>query len=240
METLIIIPTYNERENLKPLLEKIFALGLNTKALIVDDNSPDGTGDFAEELARKEKRISVLHRDVKEGLGKAYLAGFRYAVENFSSDYIMEMDADLSHDPQYIPKFLEELEVCDVVIGSRFYKGRISIINWPLSRLIFSYGARTYVNLFTWLSLGDPTSGFKCFKRSVIEAVLNNPVLSNGYAFQIEINYMCKKMGFSIHEIPIIFHDRDKGYSKMSTVHTILEAISIVWILKFKKFLRPS
>ncbi|HSA31387.1 MAG TPA: polyprenol monophosphomannose synthase [Candidatus Omnitrophota bacterium] len=240
LETLIIIPTYNEKENLEDLLKKIFALPINLKVLIVDDNSPDGTGDLAEKLARNERRISVLHRDVKQGLGKAYLAGFRYAVEHFSSDYIVGMDADLSHDPQYIPKFLEEIETCDVVIGSRFYKGRISIINRPLSRLIFSCVAQAYVNFFTWLSLGDTTSGFKCFKRAVIEALLKSAVLSDGYAFQIEVNYICKKLGFLVREIPVVFYDRCRGYSKIPAFHTVLEAILIVWKLKFRTFTRRS
>ncbi len=230
------MPTYNEKDNLERLVKNIFALGLDIKILIVDDNSPDGTGILADKMAMSDSRISVLHRAKKDGLGKAYLDGFGYAIKNIDADYIMEMDADLSHDPIFIPKFIEGMKECDVIVGSRFCQGRISITNWSLIRLAFSYSASIYVRLFTRLNMTDPTSGFKCFKRYVIESILTSDIVSSGYAFQIEVNYICKEMGFKIKELPIIFYGRDKGLSKMRTFNTILDAIAIVWILKFKKF----
>jgi dolichol-phosphate mannosyltransferase len=236
MSALVIIPTYNERDNIKKLIDSILEPGLDIEILIIDDNSPDGTGKVADKISASEKRVKVLHRPEKEGLGKAYLEGFTYGIKNSGADYIIQMDADLSHDPNCIPKFLEEIKDCDVVVGSRFYQGRISIVNWPLSRLIFSYGACTYVKLFSRLGLSDPTSGFKCFRRAVIERILENSIISDGYAFQIEINYICKKLGFKMREMPIVFYGRDKGFSKMQILRTILDAVSIVWLLKFKKF----
>jgi dolichol-phosphate mannosyltransferase len=230
------MPTYNECNCLENILRAILALGLDIKILIVDDNSPDGTGRIADALARSDNHISVLHRPKKEGLGKAYLEGFRRALEDKDVDYIMEMDADFSHDPKYIPKFLEAISDCDIVIGSRFYKGRISIVNWPLSRLILSYGARIYVRLFAGLGLSDPTSGFKCFRRRAVEMILNNGIISNGYAFQIEVNYACKKLGLKFGEIPIIFYNRDIGTSKMGALRTVIDAMAIVWLVKFKRF----
>jgi dolichol-phosphate mannosyltransferase len=236
MSTLVIIPTYNEAANITALVKSIFALGLDIRVLIVDDNSPDGTGNLADKLATDNPRILVLHRPKKEGLGRAYLDGFRYAVDKTGCDFIMEMDADFSHDPQAIPVFLDKIKTCDVVVGSRFYKGRVSIVNWPLTRLIMSYGASVYVRLFSRLRLYDPTSGFKCFRRRCIESILRNRVISDGYAFQIEVNYMCAKMGFVIEEVPIVFYDRSKGSSKMRTFRTVLDAMSVVWLLKFKRF----
>lgn len=235
MSLFVIIPTYNERDNLDKLIEKIFSLGMNDiNVLIVDDNSPDGTGELADRLAKGNNKISVLHRDKKNGLGIAYLDGFRYALKNSKAEYIMGMDADFSHDPAYIPRFLEEIKNCDVVVGSRYYGGRISIVNWPLSRLILSYGASVYVRLFMGLSLRDPTSGFRCFRRCVIKNLLENEIISSGYAFLIEINYICSKMGFRIKEVPITFYERDKGLSKMYAFRAVLDAILIVWKVKFK------
>lgn len=236
MSTVIIIPTYNEKDNIENLTKEILSLKVDVRILIIDDNSPDGTGKIADTLAASDDRIMVLHRKTKEGLGKAYLEGFRYVIKNTDAEYIMEMDADFSHDPKYIPKFLEEIKDADLVIGSRFYQGRINIVNWPLSRLIFSYGASLYVRLFSRLSLSDPTGGYKCFRRRVIEAILKAGIVSNGYAFQIEVNYICRKMGFVIKEIPIIFYDRDKGSSKMRAIRTIWDAVMIVWLLKFRGF----
>ena len=237
MSLLIIIPTYNEKYNLEKLTEKVFSLGRDDiNILVVDDSSPDGTGELADSLAAENKKISVLHRDKKEGLGKAYLDGFRYAIKNSDAEYIMGMDADFSHDPVYIPRFLEEIRGFDIVVGSRYYGGRISIVNWPLSRLILSYGASVYVRLFTGLTLRDPTSGFRCFRRCVIENLLENDIISDGYAFLIEINYICSKMGFSIKEIPITFYERDKGLSKMYASRAVFDAIFIVWKVRFKKY----
>jgi len=235
MYTLAVIPTYNERENLLPLVSKILDLGLKIKILIVDDNSPDGTGALADTMAASDKRITVLHRPAKEGLGKAYRDGFRAALADPEAANILQMDADLSHDPSYIPAFIREIQDCDLVIGSRFYGGQIRIVNWPLLRLALSYGASIYVRFFSCLSISDPTGGFKCFKRHTVERLLANNIISDGYAFQIETNYICRKLGFKIKELPIIFYDREKGASKMSTSRTILEALSIVWRLKFKR-----
>lgn len=235
MSVLIIIPTYNEKENLEGIAARVLSQRSDINVLIIDDNSPDGTGAIADRLAGDEKRIHVIHRNIKNGLGAAYMEGFKYAVKNTDAEYIMEMDADFSHNPDAIPSFVEMMKSGDVVIGSRFYQGRISIVNWPLSRLILSYGASIYVRLFTRLSLSDPTSGFKCFKRRVIEAILEEGIISNGYAFQIEVNYLVRKMGFSIKEVPIVFYDRDKGQSKMKTLSTIFEAAAVVWRLKLKR-----
>lgn len=236
MPGIIIIPTYNEKDNLENLVRKIFETRADIEVLIVDDNSPDGTGETADRLSAADKRVHVLHRAKKEGIGKAYLAGFGYAVKNTDAPYIMTMDADFSHDPAYIPRFLEEIKNYDVLIGSRYYGGRISIVNWPLSRLILSYGASLYVRLFARLPVMDTTSGFRCFRRRVVENLLENEIISNSYAFLIEINYICGKLGFKIGEIPIIFYERDKGLSKMYASRAVFEAILIVWKVKFKKY----
>jgi len=234
--TLCIIPTYNEKENLERVVRRIRSLELPIQILIVDDNSPDGTGKYADQLAERDSFLTVIHRQKKEGIGAAYLAGLAYAIEHTDAEYIFEMDADLSHDPGYIPLFLEKISDCDVVLGSRFYRGRVSIVNWPLSRLILSYGARVYVKLFSRLRLDDPTSGFRCFRRRVVERLLANKICSREYAFHIEVSYVCSKMGFAITEVPIVFYERDSGQSKMCTLKTVLEAVLIVWKLKFKTY----
>lgn len=236
MSSIIIIPTYNEKDNLINLTGRISAAVPDMKILIVDDNSPDGTGEMADKLAAADKRINVLHRAGKEGIGKAYLAGFKYAIDNTDADYIMTMDADFSHDPVHIPALLEAIKDSDVVIGSRYYGGRISIVNWPLSRLILSYGASIYVRLLTHLSLRDQTSGFRCFRRCVVESLLQNKIISNSYSFLIEINYICGKMGYRIKETPIVFYERSKGSSKMCALRAVLDAVLIVWKVKFKKY----
>ena len=236
MSTIIIIPTYNEKDNLENLAERIFAACPDIKILVVDDNSPDGTGEAADKMAAADKRIHVLHRAKKEGIGKAYLDGFRYAVKNTDAGHIMTMDADFSHDPAHIPGFLEKIKNCDVVIGSRYCGGRISIVNWPLSRLILSYGASIYVRSCARLSLRDPTSGFRCFRRCVIESLLENEIISDSYSFLIEINYICGKLGYKTEEIPIIFYERDRGLSKMCALSAMVDAVLIVWKVKFKKY----
>lgn len=236
MNALILIPTYNELENLRELIERIFLLKLDMKVLVIDDNSEDGTGKLADELAKDNDRIYVLHRSKKEGLGKAYLAGFKYAIENINAENIIQMDADLSHDPIHIPQFLEKIKKCDLVIGSRYYKGKISVVNWPLSRLIISYAGSKYIRIFTRLKISDPTTGFNCYRRDVIENILNHNIRSNGYAFLIELKYVCKKLGYRIEEIPIIFRDRSKGNTKMSIFKYIIEALLIIWVIKFRKF----
>ena len=235
MNALILIPTYNEIGNLEELIERIFSLNLDIKVLVIDDNSEDGTGKLADELSKANDKIYVLHRSKKEGLGRAYLAGFKYALDNINANIIIQMDADLSHDPKYIPDFLDKIKTCDLVIGSRYYNGRISIVNWPLRRLIISYAGCKYIRFFTRLKISDPTTGFNCYRRDVIKNILNQNIRSKGYAFLIEVKYLCKILGYRIEEIPIIFRDRNKGNTKMSTFKYIIEAMFIIWFLKFKK-----
>jgi dolichol-phosphate mannosyltransferase len=212
MKALIIVPTYNERDNLEELLRQIFALeglGNSLEVLIVDDHSPDGTGELADRMAAADPRVHVLHRAGKMGLGSAYIAGFRYALER---DYeaIFEMDADFSHNPESVPTFLRELESADLVLGSRYLHG-VTVVNWPLSRLILSYSANVYCRVITGMPIKDATGGFKCFRRRVLEAIDWDRVKSDGYGFQIEINFKAYRKGFRIQEIPILFVDRRAG-----------------------------
>ena len=231
MKTLIIVPTYNELENLPKLLPEVLSKDSNIDVLIIDDNSPDGTAAFIENEIKKNNRIHLIKRESKQGLGTAYIAGFKYALQK---DYqlIFEMDADFSHDPNEIPKFLEEIKTADVVLGSR-YKNGVNVINWPMRRLLLSWFANFYTRLITGMPLHDATGGFKCFKREVLEAINFEHVKSNGYAFQIEMNFKAWKKGFRIKEIPIIFVDRVKGNSKMSK-KIVREAVFMVWKLRFK------
>ncbi len=231
METsLIIIPTYNERENLPTLLEQIFDLNLpGLSVLIVDDNSPDGTAEAVKEIMKKNEQIFLLERPGKMGLGTAYIAGFKFAIAK-EFDYIFEMDADLSHDPKEIPNFLEAIKEADLVIGSRYLTG-VNVINWPLARLALSVFASHYSRIITGLPVKDCTGGFKCFRRKVLEAIPLDEVHSNGYSFQIEMNFKAWKRGFRIKEIPIIFTDRTEGSSKMSR-KIMFEAAWMVWKLK--------
>jgi len=231
MKTLIIVPTYNELENLPRLLPEVLSKDSNIDVLIIDDNSPDGTAAFIENEIKKNNRIHLIKRESKQGLGTAYIAGFKYALQK---DYqlIFEMDADFSHDPNEIPKFLEEIKTADVVLGSR-YKNGVNVINWPMRRLLLSWFANFYTRLITGMPLHDATGGFKCFKREVLEAINFEHVKSNGYAFQIEMNFKAWKKGFRIKEIPIIFVDRVKGNSKMSK-KIVREAVFMVWKLRFK------
>lgn len=231
MKTLIIVPTYNELENLPRLLPEVLSKDSNIDVLIIDDNSPDGTAAFVENEIKKNNRIHLIKRESKQGLGTAYIAGFKYALQK---DYqlIFEMDADFSHDPNEIPKFLEEIKTADVVLGSR-YKNGVNVINWPMRRLLLSWFANFYTRLITGMPLHDATGGFKCFKREVLEAINFEHVKSNGYAFQIEMNFKAWKKGFRIKEIPIIFVDRVKGNSKMSK-KIVREAVFMVWKLRFK------
>lgn len=230
MNVWIVIPTYNEKKNLRELVDEILNLDIEKNILIVDDNSPDGTGELADELSNQYENVFVLHRKEKSGLGTAYIEGFKYALSE-KADYIFEMDADFSHDPQIIPVFLEKIKEYDIVIGSRYLNG-ISVVNWPLSRLVLSLLASTYVRLVLGLPLKDCTSGFKCFRRRVLENINLDSVSSNGYAFQIEMNYRAYKKGFKLGEVSIIFIDRHSGSSKMSK-KIIFEAILIVWKLLF-------
>jgi dolichol-phosphate mannosyltransferase len=228
---LVIIPTYNEAENISAIVPRILAQDASLEVLVVDDNSPDGTGRVVGEMSTADSRVHVLHRARKMGLGSAYIAGFRWAIEQ-GYDYVFEMDADFSHDPEALPEFLREVRDHDVVLGSRYLNG-VTVVNWPLSRLILSLGANIYTRIVTGLPIKDSTGGFKCFRRSVLEALPLHLIQSDGYAFQIEVNFHCWKRRFRIKEIPILFVDRRVGTSKMSR-HIIWEAVWMVWRLRFR------
>lgn len=229
MKALVIIPTYNERENLDELMGRIFAQGLQVEVLIVDDNSPDGTGALADQMSAADPRMHVMHRAGKMGLGSAYVAGFRWALER-DYDAVFEMDADFSHNPDSLGEFLRELESNDLVLGSRYLYG-VTVVNWPLSRLILSYAANVYSRVITGMPFKDLTGGFKCFRRQVLEAIDLSRVHSDGYAFQIEMTFKAWRKGFRIKEIPIMFVDRRAGVSKMSR-RIVREAAWLVWRLR--------
>jgi len=229
VEKLIIVPTYNERENIEILLERLLALPYDLHVLVVDDASPDGTGDFVEAWERRDPRVHLLRRPGKMGLGSAYRDGFRFALAE-GAEYIFEMDADLSHDPDAIAAFLDHAREVDVVLGSRYLHG-VTVVNWPLQRLILSYLANVYTRIVTGLPVRDATGGFKCFRRRALEAVRLDRVRSDGYAFQIEMSFKCWRKGFTIREIPIVFVDRRAGVSKMSR-RIIWEAVWMVWRLR--------
>ena len=231
MKTLIIIPTYNELENLPKLLPAVLSKDISINVLIVDDNSPDGTAAFVESEMKNNDRIHLLKRSSKQGLGTAYIAGFKYALEN-GFDLIFEMDADFSHDPNEIPKFLEEIKNSDLVLGSRYITG-VNVINWPMRRLLLSWFANLYTRAITGMSVHDATGGYKCFRKEVLRAIDLDKVTSNGYAFQIEMTFKAWKKGFRVKEIPIIFVDRVKGKSKMSK-KIVREAVTMVWKLRLK------
>lgn len=225
---LVVIPTFNEAANLPLIVPAVLAQDPRIEILVVDDNSPDGTGRLADELASREPRIHVLHRSAKEGLGRAYLAGFRWALERDFA-FIFEMDADFSHDPKYLPDFLSAIADADLVLGSR-YSGGVNVVNWPMSRLLLSWSANKYVRWVAGLPLTDATGGFKCFRREVLAALDLGAVRSNGYAFQIEMSFRAWKRGFRLREIPIVFVDRVEGQSKMSK-GIVREAIWMVpWL----------
>ncbi len=228
---LVIVPTYNERENILKIVPRILAEDPRLEVLVVDDNSPDGTGQLADQLAAADPRVNVLHRPGKAGLGRAYLAGFEWALQRDYA-YIFEMDADFSHDPAHLTEFLHAIQDADMVLGSRYRQGRVTVVNWPMTRLLLSYSANIYARLVTGLHLGDATGGFKCFRRKVLEAIPLDQVRSNGYAFQIEMSYRAWKRGFRIAEIPIVFNDRTEGESKMSK-RIVREAVWMVWRLRW-------
>ena len=231
-KSLIIIPTYNELENIQKMIPEIFGLYENNlDILVIDDNSPDGTGRFVEELSKNNNRVKIIRREKKSGLGTAYVEGFKFALKN-NYDFIFEMDADFSHDPKEIRNFLKAIKDYDLVLGSRYASG-ISVVNWPMRRLILSYLANLYTRIITGLPVKDATGGFKCFRRQVLESINFDKVKSNGYAFQIEITFKAWKNGFTILEIPIIFIDRTTGTSKMSK-KIVHEAIFMVWKLRLK------
>jgi len=232
LKILVIIPTYNESQNIEKLLEQIVGQNIDgLDVLVVDDNSPDGTGDLVKKFSKKEQSIHLLERTEKLGLGTAYMTGFRYALEK-EYDLIIEMDADFSHDPNELKNLINATNQYDLVIGSRYVKG-VNVINWPLSRLLLSMGASLYTRMITGLPLRDCTSGFKCFKRKVLESINLDKIQSDGYSFQIEMSFKAWKKGFILGEIPIIFLDRSAGTSKMSK-KIVREAIWMVWNLKFQ------
>ena len=238
MKTLVVIPTYNERDNIEKLVSIILDQGDDIEALIVDDNSPDGTGELVDVMVAINPRIHVIHRSGKQGLGSAYREGFKFALIN-GAEYIIEMDADFSHDPLMLPLFLQKMKEYDVVVGSRYLNG-VSVVNWPIRRLILSYCANVYTRMITGLRISDCTGGYKCFRRIVLEKIQLDRIKSDGYSFQIEMNYRCVENGFRVGEIPIIFIDRHAGVSKMSK-KIVREAVIMVWKLKlmslFHKFL---
>ena len=240
---LIIIPTYNERDNIARMIGDVLAQqprvpDVSLNVLVVDDNSPDGTADVVRQVQATEigeKHTHLLSRAGKMGLGTAYVAGFKFGLaEGF--DYIFEMDADFSHDPAEIPNFLREIVKYDLVIGSRYIPGA-SVANWPKSRLLLSYNANVYARMITGIPVRDATGGFKCFRRKVLETIDLDDIRSNGYAFQIEMNFRAWRKGFSIKEIPITFVDRQEGASKMSKA-IVREAVTMVWKLKARALKR--
>lgn len=234
MKAFVIIPTYNEKDNVVKLAASVLAQHADIQILFVDDNSPDGTGTIIDDLVSGNSRIHVLHRAGKLGLGSAYREGFKAALA-LGADYLIEMDADFSHDPETLPLFLDAINSSDLVIGSRYLNG-VSVVNWPIRRLILSYFASVYTRWVTGLQLHDCTSGYKCFRRSAIESIDLATVTSDGYSFQIEMNYRCMKNGLKITEIPIIFVDRHAGSSKMSR-KIVREAVFMVWKLRLQSLI---
>ena len=228
---LVIVPTYNERENIERLIDSALAQDPRLDMLVVDDGSPDGTGQIVDGIAAANPRVHVLHRPRKLGLGTAYLEGFKWGLAREYA-YFFEMDADFSHDPVHLPQFLAEIEDADLVLGSRYRHGKVTVVNWPMSRLILSYSANIYARMVTGLQLADATGGFKCFRRKVLEEIDLGSVRSNGYAFQIEMSFRVWKKGFRIVEIPIVFVDRTEGESKMSR-RIVREAVWMVWRLRW-------
>jgi dolichol-phosphate mannosyltransferase len=233
--TLVVVPTYNERENLPPLSQRLLSLPVRVDLLVVDDNSPDGTGKIADELSKKHGSIHVLHRNEKSGLGRAYIAGFKWALEH-GYEYVFELDGDFSHNPDDIPMFLEAARSADLVLGSRYVNG-IRVINWPLSRLMLSKGAAKYVKIVTGMPFTDPTGGYKCFRKRALQAIDLEAIRSNGYSFQVEMTHKLWRQGLKVVEVPIVFTERIQGHSKMSG-HIISEAFWMVWRLWFQNGMR--
>lgn len=223
---LVVIPTYNEAMNLPTIVPDVLKQDPRLEVLVVDDNSPDGTGRMADDMAAKDPRVHVLHRPGKQGLGTAYLAGFRWALER-SYELVFEMDADFSHDPGHLKEFLKASEDADLVLGSRYLGGRVTVVNWPMGRLLLSYFANVYARQVTGLAIWDLTGGFKCFRRRVLEAIDLSAVRSNGYAFQIEMTFRAWRKKFRLKEIPITFVDRTEGQSKMNQ-SIVREAVWVV------------
>lgn len=233
--TLIVMPTYNERENVPQIVPLVLQQDPGIHVLIVDDNSPDGTGELADTMAAENERVHVLHRPGKQGLGTAYIAGFKWALER-DYEYVFEMDSDFSHNPEHIPQFLEAARDYDLVLGSRYLKG-VTVVNWPMSRLMLSYFANRYARTITGLPFTDTTGGFKCYRRKVLEEIDLDRITSEGYSFQIETTFRAWRKGFKIGEIKIIFTDRTEGTSKMSG-KIIREAVWKVWWLRLLRIVR--
>jgi dolichol-phosphate mannosyltransferase len=231
---LVVIPTYNEAENIPRLIPAVLGQSPDVEVLVVDDGSPDGTAIHVKSLMNGERRVHLIEREGKQGLGTAYVAGFRYALSN-GFDYVFEMDADFSHAPEEIPNFIAASRTHDLVIGSRYVKG-VRVLNWPIQRLFLSYFANVYSRIITGLPIHDATGGFKCFRRQVLEAIDLDRIKSNGYAFQIEMSFKAWKKGFTLTEIPIVFLDRRVGVSKMSK-NIIFEAVFMLWKLRFRSIL---
>ena len=231
-KALVIVPTYNEKENIRSIIERVLAADPRLELLVVDDNSPDKTGDIVEAAATSDTRVHLLRRPGKMGLGTAYRDGFAWALERPEYEFIFEMDADFSHDPAHLPLFLEAAQNTDFVLGSRYLDGNVTVVNWPIRRLLLSYGANVYARWVTGMQLWDATGGFKCFHRRVLEAIDLKDVRSNGYAFQIEMTFRAFRKGFKAIEIPIVFSDRTHGESKMNK-GIVREAVLMVWRLRW-------
>jgi dolichol-phosphate mannosyltransferase len=223
---LVCIPTYNEAVNLPDLVPQVLSQDPRLEILVVDDNSPDGTGRIADEMACSDSKVHVLHREGKRGLGTAYIAGFKWALER-GYDYVFEMDADFSHDPRHLKEFLKAVREADLVLGSRYLEGKVTVVNWPMGRLLLSYSANLYARWITGLRIWDLTGGFKCYRRHVLESIDLSQVRSNGYAFQIEMSVRAWRKGFKLVEIPIVFVDRTEGQSKMNRA-IVREAVWMV------------
>jgi dolichol-phosphate mannosyltransferase len=236
-KTLVIVPTYNERGNLPALIKRIMASPVVAEVLVVDDNSPDGTGKLADEIAAQNPLVHVLHRSVKDGLGLAYCEGFKWALQR-DFEFIFEIDGDFSHNPDDIPSFLQAALDADLVLGSRYRNG-IRVINWPLKRLMLSMGAAKYVQVVTGMPISDPTGGYKCFRRRALLSINLDEIQSNGYSFQIEMTHKIWRQGMKIAEVPIIFTDRFQGSSKMSS-KIVREALWMVWRLWLQNGLRRA
>jgi dolichol-phosphate mannosyltransferase len=235
MKAIVIVPTYNEAENIANLIDKIFSVDSNLNILVIDDNSPDGTAEIVKRISEKDPRVHLIQRPRKLGLGTAYIEGFKYALAN-GYEAIFEMDADFSHNPEDIPRFLDALEDADLVIGSRYLTG-VNVINWPLRRLMLSYFANLYTRIITGMPVRDATGGYKCFRAEALKKIDLDKIKTNGYGFQIEMNFRFWAKGFRVKEIPIVFVDRRNGVSKMNK-KIILEAVFLVWKLKLCKIFK--
>lgn len=237
-KVLIILPTYNEIENIPLIIPKIKEYVPHVDILVVDDGSPDGTSAKAKEMSKEIDGIHVLDRTKKEGLGKAYIAGFGWALDH-GYDLVFEMDADFSHDPKYLPDFLEAAKEADLVVGSRYLNGTVNVVNWPLSRLMISYFGNVAARLIAGIKIADCTGGFKCFRASTLKALDWNKIGSSGYSFQVEVNFHVERLGLKITEVPIVFVDRILGTSKMSG-GIIREAFALLWKLRVGMIFSPK